>query len=538
MKTHLFFSRKKKSPLFCLMVGISLIILLSGLGYSQEIIKKTPEQLSNSLVFENQFLDNKSIIDSLFMNYQWDNGGYPPTWKPDSVIITNWIHAIQISVEHPPLINGEPIVPGDYIGGFYIGDDGDFYCGGCMAWNGTGNLLFPLFGDDYYTPEKDGFDYGEWINWKIYSWQYHKTYDVDEITFYPGSLTINKWYNLGMSMITYMNCIVEFDVLAEANPNSLCAGDPCQLSANIHIGSGGPYTFSWTSDPPGFTSNLQNPEVYPTITTTYFIKAREGIYISEHQVTVEVVEPPEVSAGPEQTICDDEPVFLNGSAENYSSVLWTTGGDGVFDDSNALSTFYTPGPVDKINGLVELGLTAYPIEPCVNFSQDFIEITLRGCQYFELPSGWSGISAYVNPLDANIENIFEPIVEDLIILQNFFGLYYPEQNINTLENWDTHSGYFIKVNENVELTIVGTRDVNKTISLPQGWSLIPVISDCPVNVEQLFAGIEDKLVIIKEAVGLQLYWPEKGINSLISVLPGNSYLVFMNEPAEITFPGF
>ena len=63
MKTHLFFCRKKNSPLFCLMVGISLIILLSGLGYSQEIIKKTPEQLNNSLVLENQFLNNKIKID-------------------------------------------------------------------------------------------------------------------------------------------------------------------------------------------------------------------------------------------------------------------------------------------------------------------------------------------------------------------------------------------------------------------------------------------------------------------------------------------
>ena len=53
-------------------------------------------------------------------------------------------------------------------------------------------------------------------------------------------------------------------------------------------------------------------------------------------------------------------------AENYASLLWTTSGDGTFDDASALITMYSPGASDAANGEAKLTLTAFALAPCTN----------------------------------------------------------------------------------------------------------------------------------------------------------------------------
>lgn len=50
---------------------------------------------------------------------------------------------------------------------------------------------------------------------------------------------------------------------------------------------------------------------------------------------------------------------LSGSASGVDSVLWTTAGDGTFDDDTALDATYTPGPADVAGVSVTLTLTGY-----------------------------------------------------------------------------------------------------------------------------------------------------------------------------------
>jgi len=77
------------------------------------------------------------------------------------------------------------------------------------------------------------------------------------------------------------------------------------------------------------------------------------------QGEVEVFELPTVMAGNPLTICADAKVGLTTAfASNYSSLLWSSSGDGVFDDPQALHTSYNIGPNDMIKGSVSLTLTA------------------------------------------------------------------------------------------------------------------------------------------------------------------------------------
>ncbi len=63
-------------------------------------------------------------------------------------------------------------------------------------------------------------------------------------------------------------------------------------------------------------------------------------------------------AGMDDSICGMNAYLLDGIAANYDSTLWSSSGDGTFEDETSLSTFYTPGMSDLETGNVELTLTA------------------------------------------------------------------------------------------------------------------------------------------------------------------------------------
>jgi uncharacterized protein (TIGR02145 family) len=155
-------------------------------------------------------------------------------------------------------------------------------------------------------------------------------------------------------------------------------------------------------------------------------------------------------------------------------------------------------------------------------------------QVINITQGWSSISGYVLPENTNIEALFQATIQQLIIVQNLQGAYHPENQVNTLVNWDAATGYMVKFSGPATFELEGDMITDKTLNLVTGWNLIPVISECPVDVAALFAGSD--LVIVKEVAGLKLYWPAADIATLQELLPGNAYFVLMNAPGTITFP--
>ena len=63
-------------------------------------------------------------------------------------------------------------------------------------------------------------------------------------------------------------------------------------------------------------------------------------------------------AGDDVVICPDTVFAPNSYAYNQSAILWTTEGDGVFDDETAEQPIYTLGYQDRENGGVNLTMTA------------------------------------------------------------------------------------------------------------------------------------------------------------------------------------
>jgi hypothetical protein len=156
-------------------------------------------------------------------------------------------------------------------------------------------------------------------------------------------------------------------------------------------------------------------------------------------------------------------------------------------------------------------------------------------QVITLNEGWTGISSYLDPSNPAIVDMTGGISEQLLMLQNLETFYQAGNSGSNLINWNPQSGYIIKISGNAELVINGNILANTTIELQEGWNLIPVLLAQPVGVETLFAGNLTKIEIIKDAVGLDVYWPEKSILTLIELQPGKAYMVKASENFVLEF---
>lgn len=105
----------------------------------------------------------------------------------------------------------------------------------------------------------------------------------------------------------------EMSITLSADPDSVCAGNPTTLSVNPSGGSGD-YSYTWTSDPPGFSSNIQTPTAYPQLSTIYYVEVTDGYSTINDDITIVVFENPTANAGPDQVINVGTPTTLDGSA--------------------------------------------------------------------------------------------------------------------------------------------------------------------------------------------------------------------------------
>lgn len=278
--------------------------------------------------------------------------GLPPGWE---YVATPNTHIISIPLSSDPNINGYSLMPGDWIGVFYLDNNGNYACGGAVEWGGVQNTGIIAFGNDSFTPVKDGFASGEEITYRVYSWSVQKEY-VDVVVTCNNELP-NSCLNFTASALSGLASLeaTGFYLVVTSSEPQICLGGSVQLDA-VPSGGSGNHTYSWSSSPSGFSSNVANPTAQPTVSTTYFAQVFDGGQSLTASVFVEVVDPPTAFAGADQSACSGSTFQLIGAAEGAISVNWSTNGDGVFTDPSSLNTAYIPGQNDVSAGVVEVCL--------------------------------------------------------------------------------------------------------------------------------------------------------------------------------------
>lgn len=116
--------------------------------------------------------------------------------------------------------------------------------------------------------------------------------------------------------------------VVQANPPEICIGGSTLLNA-LPSGGSSNYTYSWSSNPPGFTSNLEDVTVSPTVNTTYTISIFDGFNTVVVPVQVVVNTLPVVNAGNDISIPHGTNTALNaivtGGSSTYTNYQWAPG---------------------------------------------------------------------------------------------------------------------------------------------------------------------------------------------------------------------
>lgn len=199
---------------------------------------------------------------------------------------------------------------------------------------------------------------------------------------------------------------------------------------------------------------------------------------------------------------------------------------GGFGQTDLISLSFTLGePVSGTLSAPNLVLTQ-------GFQQPF---NFYLTQTINVPAGWSGISGFIEPADKNVEALFMPYGNNFVILSSMTQFYYPDGGVNSIIDWSAETGYNIKAINDFDLTLTGKKIKNPTVSLTEGWNLIPVLTSCGATIEESI-GSSGSLIMVKEVAGSGVYWPEYGISTLTELSPGKAYFVAMSNDGSFTYP--
>jgi len=165
--------------------------------------------------------------------------------------------------------------------------------------------------------------------------------------------------------------------------------------ADTTICEGGSYTLTgasavnavsimWTSSGSGVFNNptISNPTYTPSasdilngsVDLTLHVQSALPCGNSSDVMTLIISRQATVNAGADITICESQTATLDGAyAQFATSWMWTTSGNGSFDNASALHPVYTPGSEDIANGSVVLTITAQSAGECAEVS-DFLTL--------------------------------------------------------------------------------------------------------------------------------------------------------------------
>gem|GEM_PF-989954 len=265
----------------------------------------------------------------------------------------------------------------------------------------------------------------------------------------------------------------------------------------------------------------------------------------------------------EQNSAVDSRIYKTNPAQWTGNVLYawfTTNADTIFPNGTVLFSDFSNGAPSAWNWIFNGGLPSNSSNQNpgnITYAQDgSFDVTLKvfagnrsnvrtrknlihvlppliSLHEIEIPQGWSGISSYLTPADSLLEHILLPLEGNLQFFGNqnhYFGPGQPDG----LTYWSSQGGYFIKLNSQQEIYILGYPD-NKDFHFPSGWFIMPVLSDQALATSAIPEMSNNKIVIIKEIAGVNVWWPDMDINTLTMLYPGKAYLVFANEAGTLSY---
>ncbi|MEI7596162.1 MAG: T9SS type A sorting domain-containing protein, partial [Bacteroidota bacterium] len=277
-----------------------------------------------------------------------------------------------------------------------------------------------------------------------------------------------------------------------ASPDTICKGLSSELST-----SGG-VNYTWYSIPPGYTSNVYNPTVSPTITTQYLVQVTDGNgCLNTSKIDVVVNNLPTISAGNDVTICNGADTTLN--ASGGVSYVWSP--------ASSLSNNLIYNPIAS---------------PTVTTVYNVVAYSAQGC------SGTDNVAVSVSTILQPDVSVSSPSAF-CVGLNNSVTLYGP----SGYTSYEWSNGLFtqnITVNQVGSFTLTvsnanGCESVSQVVNIINAPAINPVIiSDGPSEFCQ-----GENIVLSTDELYSTYLWSSGSTTSSIYVFESGSYSVTVTD---------
>ncbi len=143
-------------------------------------------------------------------------------------------------------------------------------------------------------------------------------------------------------------------------PNLLCTGQTSvDYTVTDEFASGYLWSAPFGSINSGTTSQTVNVDVTASSDDSVWVTKSyiDGCPDAEFYLPLTIGATAVAQAGPDETVCSNEDVWLEGNVGGTTTGTWTSSGSGSFDDANSLDATYSPSGTDLAAGSVTLTLT-------------------------------------------------------------------------------------------------------------------------------------------------------------------------------------
>ncbi len=333
-----------------------------------------------------------------------------------------------------------------------------------------------------------------------------------------ANATIVKYVN--KDVVSWFD-VLEYTIVIKANETS---------GSNIHtltLSDYLPKYLKYINNSANVDGSLQNPEVNGNITTgqnlTWNLSDNLLSPGQKLTITYKCLVYPGIDKDFNNTVYlnySDPSTKASYSDISYNVLYPTLPGNEIYGQNE--STYQT----GKVSGTNKGIATS---DACINAK------TIR------LSKGWNLISLPVKPLNNTLESVLSPIEgkwTDVFTYGNGGWIYkseYMNKWFGNLDKMDVGTGYWIKVSEDVNLTVIGDEIVDWKINLTSGWNLVGVIGCSDENMNNITFSNSDKNVAFTDIFGYENRWVyrseymNKWFGDLNSLNPGKGYWIKVED---------
>jgi peptide deformylase len=329
-----------------------------------------------------------------------------------------------------------------------------------------------------------------------------------------------------------MTVVVNPQLFANAGADEfICYGSEVQLDGSADGGSE-IYQYSWTPVDGLDDPNSPDPIANPTVTTEYTltITDSEGCVVSDQMtVTVHPLPEPEIS-GDEEVNSHTNHEYTT-EVDEIMEIEWIVEG-GTINGRDSDET------VEIDWGSAGIGKLKLILTNSESGCKDSTEIEVQINLFISLDQRWNWISSYLEPESLDLDDIFQDVIDDLLLVRDRSGnIYFPSMNINTIGEWDIRQGYKVYMMNETYLVIKGEKlePEDNTLYLNQQWNMISYLRDSEMDINTALEIIIDEILIVRDESG-NIFMPELDINTIGDMMPTQAYDIYLNNDTELTYP--